>query len=685
MDNYDQHAKSNKYKFGKRAQEMEKNYSKCLNVLLNKNLASSKSDSTVCSAAFLKQIRLIINKRDSMHNTPLHYATLSWPQQTVRKLLNNGANVGMKNIREEIPLTRIPPQTLQDFLDENCMVADGYDLSEEEDIDTENEDLGTKLLDVEDEVLDDIDCNPDFFVHLNRSDVTFKYGFLAPPITEDQLKTWDEEKQDDLEKLALPETDSLLYISQSKEHRHLVVHPVIRSYLWIKWKRMRKFYNRNVRVYLLFVMCLTWYIFAQFGGKKWEELNTKENIDYKEDTDFCKEKLPPILSLTKPGHYGFWYAVFVVQVVIQVGWISIDLKRDFPKKCGGGFGECCSAFISFCSASWIDLLILILMAITLLGTTEVLWLDLTILFGYMGIRELLQMASSLTSYVSNLGNRMDIALLSLVAIILYVPNSLLNNGTSYTLGLYDDENNEEDKSNDCSVKRCMAATVILLSWVRLLTSLLRHPKWRKANVYLVMFRRIMHSFLRFLVWYAVLIVAFGLGFYIMLHKDVGSRNKSSQVKNENKCPEKNCCEDEPYGYFDNPWLALVKTSTMFVGEIEFSDIPIEGGNLSVTFGYLFLLSFIFLVVMVLMNLLNGLAVSDIAEIVKASEIEGNISTINTISYFESLLLGDPLGNDSYGNNGSSLCNCLKRMSLIQVSHLHINTPINCKRTFFGLI
>jgi hypothetical protein len=32
-------------------------------------------------------------------------------------------------------------------------------------------------------------------------------------------------------------------------------------------------------------------------------------------------------------------------------------------------------------------------------------------------------------------------------------------------------------------------------------------------------------------------------------------------------------EDE-YEFFNNPWLSLVKTGTMFVGEIEFSDIPI---------------------------------------------------------------------------------------------------------------
>ena len=267
------------------------------------------------------------------------------------------------------------------------------------------------------------------------------------------------------------------------------------------------------------------------------------------------------------------------------------------------------------------------------------------------------------------------ALLSLVAIILYVPNTLLINYSTYTLGLYSDEEKEEDSAHNCSIKRCLAAAVILLSWIRLLTSIIRHPIFGKANVYLTMFKRVMHSFFKFLIWYAVLIVAFGLGFYIMLHKDIGKQNtskSSSQTQGENKCPEKNCCEDEPYGFFDTPWLSLVKTSTMFVGEIEFSDIPIDGGNVSVTLGYLFLLSFVFLIVMVLMNLLNGLAVSDIAEIVSAAEIESGISTINTISYFESVLLGDPLGNDSLGANDGSLCKCLKSMSLLQVKYCSRN-------------
>ena len=53
-------------------------------------------------------------------------------------------------------------------------------------------------------------------------------------------------------------------------------------------------------------------------------------------------------------------------------------------------------------------------------------------------------------------------------------------------------------------------------------------------------------------------MAFGLGFYIMLHTDTDP-SKSSAID-----------PNSDYYFFDSPWLALVKTSTMFVGEIEFA-------------------------------------------------------------------------------------------------------------------
>ena len=53
-------------------------------------------------------------------------------------------------------------------------------------------------------------------------------------------------------------------------------------------------------------------------------------------------------------------------------------------------------------------------------------------------------------------------------------------------------------------------------------------------------------------------MAFGLGFYIMLHTDTDP-NKMGAID-----------PASDYYFFDSPWLALVKTATMFVGEIEFA-------------------------------------------------------------------------------------------------------------------
>ena len=73
-------------------------------------------------------------------------------------------------------------------------------------------------------------------------------------------------------RLALPETEPLWYMSQSKDHRHLLKHPVITSFLWYKWQRIRRYFNRNLRFFALFVYLLTWYIFQHCGNTKTSNL-----------------------------------------------------------------------------------------------------------------------------------------------------------------------------------------------------------------------------------------------------------------------------------------------------------------------------------------------------------------------------------------------------------------------------
>merc|ERR1719342_820410 len=82
--------------------------------------------------------------------------------------------------------------------------------------------------------------------------------------------------------------------------------------------------------------------------------------------------------------------------------------------------------------------------------------------------------------------------------------------------------------------------------------------------------------------------------------------------------------------FNRTWISLVKTSAMFVGELEFSDIPINSDTYLGIMAYVFFLTFIFLIVVVLMNLLNGMAVNDTSDIKQKAEIYSYISRVDTI-------------------------------------------------------
>ena len=82
--------------------------------------------------------------------------------------------------------------------------------------------------------------------------------------------------------------------------------------------------------------------------------------------------------------------------------------------------------------------------------------------------------------------------------------------------------------------------------------------------------------------YFFFVLAFALGFYIMLHRDTTDAGVEDDVKNAT----------DYYPFFDDPFLSMVKTTTMFVGEIEFSDIPIEGPMLPLRYFVVLMQSFI---------------------------------------------------------------------------------------------
>ena len=255
------------------------------------------------------------------------------------------------------------------------------------------------------------------------------------------------------------------------------------------------------------------------------------------------------------------------------------------------------------TSNWPDLLLCGGLGLLLLLPT--LRLPLAVLIGLLVIRELVQLAVSVKRYVTSLENWMEMVMIGLVITILV--------------------NDAEDQQ---LLNRHLAAVALVLSWTELITLIGRHPKLLSCNVYVTMFYRVLNSFFFFLLWYSLFIIAFGLGFYIMLHDDSIKNDHGLEEEDKNK-------------YFNRTWLSLVKTSAMFVGELEFSDLPINATTNLGMLAYAFFLAFIFLIVVVLMNLLNGLAVSDTNDIKDKAEIYSYISRVETISYMESVLLGDP--------------------------------------------
>ena len=442
-------------------------YEECLKLLLDENKTYGRKS----KSSMAKLSERIINFRDSYGETVLHYATQQPNQDIIKILLKHGANMGVKNNEGKAPVSRILPDTLDEFFN-SCVEPQGI-------------------------ITDD------------KFKLTFNYNFLAPPLLDAEILQEFETRKKDVENPDVnnprPETEALWYMSESAQHRALLKHPLISSFLWMKWLRIRKFYYVGLVFYFLFVAFLTLLIMLQYGG--------------------CS---------IRPG-----------------GECSDDLDTSVLQIIVGVF--------------------------------------VVLLFGL----EVVQAAVSFKRYVASPENIGQNLILILIAVLLLDKNMTFETG------------------------RHIAAILIVGSWLMFLIYFGLHPS---LNTKVFMFYSVATSFLKFLLWYVFVIIAFALSFYIMFHTDYEGSEPN-----------------EEYPFFDNIGSCLTKSLAMFVGELEFSDIPFTTNPIST----IMFIAFIFFIVVVLMNLLNGLAVSDITIIRDEAEVLSLKSQVDLISYWESILLNDP--------------------------------------------
>ncbi|KAJ9593623.1 hypothetical protein L9F63_014801, partial [Diploptera punctata] len=230
------------------------------------------------------------------------------------------------------------------------------------------------------------------------------------------------------------------------------------------------------------------------------------------------------------------------------------------------------------------------------------WAILSFLLLFLILRELFQMIMSPRRYLCSFENCLELVLIIVTLIIL-----------------------SKDWNNQCM--RPVDAIAIILSWSELF---LQIGHIHIMSTYNEMMRRVFCNYIKFIVWDLILIIAFALGFYILFY----SEKKDGEEEN----------------FFHEPSTTLFRTVIMLMGEFDISSIPFD---IEPVVSYAVFIFFVFLVPIVMVNLLNGLAVSDTQAIKNDAELVSIESMIGNIYYFESMLLGDPFS-----------CSCPLRLNYV---------------------
>ncbi|KAK9737004.1 Ankyrin repeats (3 copies) [Popillia japonica] len=137
---------------------------------------------------------------------------------------------------------------------------------------------------------------------------------------------------------------------------------------------------------------------------------------------------------------------------------------------------------------------------------------------------------------------------------------------------------------------------VLLSWTELMLLIGRLPSY---GYYALMFAAVLQNVVKVLLTFICLVIGFALSFSIQFHN---------------------------YPEFKDPWRAVVKTTVMMMGEFEYADLFTKSDNgtdiaqgLPTTSRVIFLM-FVIVASIVLMNLMVGLAVSDIQGLTQVGNV-----------------------------------------------------------------
>lgn len=180
-----------------------------------------------CFNTLLELDDVPVNEYSETKNTPLHYSGFVTDPEITRKLLEKGASLANENKYKSLPVEEIDPKILEKHFD-SCITV--------------------KEL-----------CSTD----KRRIVASFDYSSLIPTGKPEESKDPNIETgliQKNV-KEPVSETGVINVLSKTPEMRHLLVHPLISSFIRIKCYRMRWFIKINLILFLLFALSFFAHIF----------------------------------------------------------------------------------------------------------------------------------------------------------------------------------------------------------------------------------------------------------------------------------------------------------------------------------------------------------------------------------------------------------------------------------------
>lgn len=452
-----------------------------------KNYDYKHTDHKGCLDELLKHEEINVNEHDSIGFSALHYALSRNNEDAVLKLLKREAVIEVENKYHKIALSDANPKILEKHFN-SCITTNGN-------------------------YFDD-----NFEVH-------FDYTNLIPiHQSVNEGSNGDESHEKCPDEMATIES-----IAESSELRQLVLHPLITSFLFLKWNRLAYIFYINFILCSLFAVCYISYILTYY-------------------TAVIASNLAECKNATNSSQIA----------------LNIDSETQ--------------STLSFLRVATIILTVCI------------------------SLRELFQLAFAPKTYLKSLENYLEFIL------IVFVVTILVQFNLHPTC---------ERLSSNYWGRSIVAVSILLVAYeiFHLAGSL---PCW-SCPIHYVMLRTVTKTFLRSLLLYAIILIAFALAFLALLYD-----------------PSANDGEDDETYKFSNVKSSLFKTLVMSIGEFDAGSIGFDMNPPS----YFFFVVFMFMVATVLFNLLNGLAVSDTQVIKSEAELIHNIRRCQVLAKYERVLLCD---------------------------------------------